>query len=377
MTQPIDIIVTGHICLDLIPALGAITPEMLALPGRLLETGPMSVSTGGAVSNTGLALHRLGANVRLLATVGDDLIGRVIIAFLKDRDPALTEFMHVKPNQPGSYSVVLSPKNGDRTFLHCPANNSTFSTEDIDFEVVAQGKIFHLGYPTILPRLIENDGDALAAIYQQAKAVGAATSLDMTLPDPASPSGRADWKAILAKTLPYVDIFLPSIEEILFMLRRDDYERWHGNVLSHLTRAYLRDFADELLVMGVVIAGFKLGEMGIYLRNAESAKFDRLARLGLNVPQWADAEVYLPAFQAEVVGTTGAGDSAYAGFLVGIVRGMSPENAVRLACGVGACNVEAPDATSGVQSLEATEARIHAGWPTRTERLPDFRRGRT
>ena len=47
---------------------------------------------------------------------------------------------------------------------------------------------------------------------------------------PQSASGHANWHAILKRTLPYVDIFIPSIEEILFMLRRDDYDKWRGAI---------------------------------------------------------------------------------------------------------------------------------------------------
>ena len=42
---------------------------------------------------------------------------------------------------------------------------------------------------------------------------------------PGSSSVDAPWRRILALTLPYVDIFLPSIEEILVTLRRETYER--------------------------------------------------------------------------------------------------------------------------------------------------------
>ncbi|MFN8563131.1 MAG: hypothetical protein U0703_16320 [Anaerolineae bacterium] len=41
----------------------------------------MGFLTGGSVSNTGLALNRFGVNVRLMASVGDDQIARLIIAF--------------------------------------------------------------------------------------------------------------------------------------------------------------------------------------------------------------------------------------------------------------------------------------------------------
>lgn len=42
------------------------------------------------------------------------------------------------------------------------------------------------------------------------------------------------------------------------------------NILRHLvTRGYLCELADQMLDMGVVIAGFKLGEMGMYLRTGK------------------------------------------------------------------------------------------------------------
>ncbi|MDX1994049.1 MAG: carbohydrate kinase family protein [bacterium] len=367
MTQELDIIVSGHLCLDLIPAMNHIPPEALLQAGRLLETGPMTISTGGSVSNTGLALNRLGVNVRLVSTVGDDLIGRVIVAFVKDRDPVLGETIRQKHGLPSSYTVVLSPQKSDRTFLHCPANNVTFGLEDVDFDLVARAKIFHLGYPPILPRLMANDGDELTAIFQKAHASGAVTSLDMSLPDPDGPAGRVNWRVLLEKTLPFVDIFLPSIEEILFMLRRVDFDRWHGAVLSHITQGYLRELADELLTMGVVIAGFKLGELGMYLQTGDD--LSRLKKLGLDEAVWRNVEVYLPAFEVEVAGTTGAGDSAYAGFLTALLHRLPPEEALRFACAVGACNVEAPDATSGVRSFEETMQRLQAGWQARTHTL--------
>ncbi len=42
----------------------------------------------------------------------------------------------------------------------------------------------------------------------------------MAFPDPAHPSVQVDWRAIFKATLPYVDIFLPSIEELLMALHR-------------------------------------------------------------------------------------------------------------------------------------------------------------
>ncbi|MBZ0289664.1 MAG: carbohydrate kinase family protein, partial [Anaerolineae bacterium] len=337
---------------------------------QLSEVGPMDMSTGGAVSNTGQTLYILGVNVRLLATVGDDLIGQTITRIIAARDPALTRHFSVIPGQPGSYTIILSPERVDRIFLHCPSTHSLFDVNSIDFTLLEGAKIYHFGYPPVTPRLTANAGAGLRAMYQRAQAMGVVTSMDMTLPDANGPSGQVNWVAVLRNTLPYVDIFLPSIEETVFSLRRSDFDAWVGrDFYSHLTADYLRDLADEILSLGVAITGFKIGKLGIYIKTASADRIRKLACLPLNAVEWGNREVYHPAFVVNVVGTTGAGDSAYAGFLAALLRGLSPDEAARWACAIGACNVEAADATSGIRTWAATQARLDSGWPPRTERL--------
>ena len=50
--------------------------------------------------------------------------------------------------------------------------------------------------------------------------------MDMAAVDADSEAGRADWEAILKRVLPYVDFFVPSVEELCFMLDRPRYESW-------------------------------------------------------------------------------------------------------------------------------------------------------
>lgn len=366
--EAVDVIVSGHLCLDMFPEMANVPLSTLSTPGRLYETGALSLSTGGAVSNTGLALHQLGVNVRLMSNVGDDFIGQAILHVIEGYAPHLSEYIRRQSGEPSSYTIVLSPEKVDRMFLHCTGTNRTFGADDVDYELLKRAKIFHLGYPALLPGLIVNEGKGLETIYQRAQASGVITSLDMALPDPKTLSGQVDWVGIFQRTLPYVDIFIPSIEEILFCLRHADYERWRGQLWEHLTQDYLAELADEIIGMGCAITGFKLGERGIYLKTADAERLGRIERIPLG-QEWATVQLWHPAFQVEVVGTTGAGDSAYAGFLTSLLHGLSPEAAVKMACAVGACNVEAPDATSGVRSWEATLARLDAGWATRTEQL--------
>lgn len=362
MNRPIDVIVSGVLCLDLLPQMEHVPLSALASPGKLFEVGSLSVSTGGAVSNTGLALHRLGLNVRLMALVSDDLIGRATLEFLSDRDPILTESVRVEKGRISSYTLILTPEKVDRLFLHCTGVNGSYTADSIDYALLERAKVFHLGYPPTLPRLYQKDGAELVRLMQRARATGAVTSMDMTLPDAGSASGRANWAEILAKTLPNTDIFIPSLEEALFMLRRADYTAWQQDMHQRISHSYLKGLTDELIRMGVAVAGVKLGALGLFVQTADEGRLGALASMGIDPQRWANAIVYQPAFAVNVAGTTGAGDAAYAGFLASMIRGGSPQDAARWACAVGACNVEAADATSGVHDWHNTEQRINSGW---------------
>lgn len=367
--------VAGHICLDIIPAISPRAEFLQAFaPGRLLEVGEAALATGGAVSNTGLALHKLGIPTRLMGKVGDDIFGRAILAILESYHPALIDRMIVSRGEASSYSVVISPPQVDRIFLHYPGANDTFGAADIALPDLDGVSLFHFGYPPLMRRLYADGGSELAALLRTAKERQITTSLDMARPDPQTDAGRADWPAILRRALPYVDIFLPSFEEILFMLDRDRFEtlkRASGvdELILLADGPLLRELAEQLLSWGAGVVGIKLGDQGLYLRT--SASSGRWGDMGAGfakdaaVEAWRGRELLAPCFFVEMVGTTGAGDSTVAGFLAALLYGMAPEAALTRAVAVGACNVEAADATSGVPSWDALEKRMQEGWKRR------------
>ena len=366
-----NVIVAGHLCLDIIPQLTGISREAFErsfTPGHLVECGPTTLATGGAVSNVGLALHRLGIPVRLMGKIGADLFGQAVRQIVETQGAGLADGMIVDPTAATSYTIIVNPPEVDRIFLHYAGPNNTFSAADVRYDLTATAQLFHFGYPPLMQQMHEDAGAELAAIFRRVRSDGVTTSLDMTFPDPAAPAGRADWAQILRRTLPYVDIFLPSIEEILYMLRRATYEelrqRHSADLLQGITPDLLTSLGDELLALGAKIVGLKLGHRGFYLRTAGRAALADLGRAAPSDPTaWADQELWAPCFQVEVVGTTGAGDTTIAGFLAGLLRGLSPVETVTMAVAVGACNVEAADALSGVRSWDATRQRVASHWP--------------
>jgi sugar/nucleoside kinase (ribokinase family) len=362
-----SIIVAGHICVDIIPAWTQAVESFAATfkPGRLNEVGPALVSTGGAVSNTGIALHRLGVPVRLMGKVGPDLFGRAILDVVAGYDPALTEGMIVDPDADSSYTLVINPPGIDRIFLHNPGANRTFGAADVDLEQVRGAKIFHFGYPPIMRRMYLDDGAELAALLRAVHALGVTTSLDMAQPDPAAEAGRVDWRRVLENALPHVDIFAPSLDETIFMLDRSHYDAiQRGEAARTPDGDLLHRLSQQLLDMGAAVVALKLGEMGLYLRTTAAPA--RLARAGAAFAPlpagWLQRELLTPCYLATVAGTTGAGDCTIAGLLTSLLHGRAAQQAILDATAVGGASVESPDATGGVPTWDDVQARRAAGW---------------
>ena len=367
----VDAIAAGHLCLDVIPDLSGIEQdqmEAILQAGRLVIVGPVGYCTGGPVSNTGLALTKLGIQTRLMGKVGDDIFGRAILDYVKSISEELADAMVVDPATNTSYTIVLSPPSVDRTFLHHPGANDTFGAGDVSYDLLADSRLFHFGYPPLMKRMYEAGGSDLTQIFRRAKDTGVTTSLDMALPDPSSEAGRADWQRILHSVLPYVDLFLPSIEEILFMLRPATYQALCSdaggpNILPLVQPELLSDVSQALAEMGARIVALKLGDRGLYLRTADQNALHELGRARpSNLAAWANRELWAPCFQVKVVGTTGSGDATIAGLLSALLRDLSPEQAITAAVAVGACNVEAADALAGIRTWEETWHRMHGRW---------------
>lgn len=376
-----DCVVGGHICLDIIPEIP--TSDVSFAPGKLLQVGAARFGAGGPVSNTGLALHKLGIQTQFAGKIGDDLFGEALLRLLASHDPAIVAAMKHAPGEVTSYSIILNPPGEDRMFLHCAGCNDTFGVEDIDYSPLHESRLFHFGYPPLMRRMIEEDGKELVEVYRRARATGVTTSLDMTMPDPHSYTGQVNWKRILTNVLPYVDIFIPSLEETLYCLYPEIFGRMSEEdepINRQITPEFLRSIGRDLLTMGPAIAGLKMGDRGLYIQTSD---LDRMEKMGRARPAaldtWVLRQIWSPCFKVNVAGTTGAGDATLAGFLSGLLRGLSPEETVTMGCAVGACNVEAADSLSGIRGWEETRQRIAGGWERLT--LPSsleesgFRRG--
>ncbi|MDR3211918.1 MAG: carbohydrate kinase family protein [Planctomycetota bacterium] len=366
-----DVLLVGHLCLDIIPkfAVGGSSIADILVPGKLIDIDGMYISNGGSANNTGQAMHRLGFPVRIVGKLAEDFIGRAILDNLRTLSENLVGDMIISATEGSSFTVILNPPGIDRVFLHYAGTNASFVADDLPEASLDGPRLAHFGYPPLMTSFFQNGGVETEKILRRLKGRGLTTSLDMARPDPDAPSGQVDWQSLLDRALPHTDIFLPSIDEIIFMYDRPLFDQAvakGGNIANHIGGlATLRSLAKRLLSLGPAVVGFKLGDQGFYLLTTADRK--RLADTGMaapaNLEAWLGRELIVPCFQAKVVGTTGSGDATIGGFLGGLLKGLTPEAAAVMAVATGGESVEALDSASGVQPWDSVCQRIAAGWP--------------
>jgi sugar/nucleoside kinase (ribokinase family) len=316
--------VAGHICADLTPDLPA---GIGMIPGELVDVGPIKIRPGGCVVNTGGDLAALGLPVSTSGVVGDDDLGKIVLAKLAEQGVA-TNNLQIARNFTTSYSIVLEPPGMSRSFWHHVGASICFdgtgvSLDDID--------LLHIGYPPLLPALLADSAQPLVDVLERAHAAEITTSLDMAVVDGDSPVGRMDWHRIFKRVLPLVDIFTPSLDDLSSALAIPTVNDLDA----------IRDIAQTLIDDGVAIVMISAGEDGVLLRTASAGRFARGGPVLVALTdKWHGADIWVPAAKVDrIVTTNGAGDAASAGLLFGIVSGYSPSEAAELAVSVAAAKI--------------------------------------
>ena len=164
MQRPIDIICAGHFDLDIIPRF--ITTQRYSaineflIPGKMVEAGEAAVVPGGPVTNTGLSLHRLGVSVELMGKVGTDTFGKSLMGLIEEYEPHHRfRGFKVVDGIDTSYVIAIILPGIERIYVVNPGAGNTFGMDDINWDIAAQSKIFHIGYPPWLRKTDMIDGE--------------------------------------------------------------------------------------------------------------------------------------------------------------------------------------------------------------------------
>lgn len=358
-----DIMFCGHVCLDITPTFPrekrALTDVFRA--GKLISVGEATVSLGGSVSNSGAAAAQLGLKTLVSTRVGNDDFGNTIRGLFNKYD--LTQKIVGSDEGSTSYSVVLSVPGNDRIFLHNTGTNDLFTPADVDYEAAKDSRIFHFGYPPLMKNMYEHP-EQFEEIVSKVHNAGTALSLDMALPDPTAPAGQKDWVKILSQAMPYVDIFVPSFEELLLMLNRARYNELSEkgqDLIELMELSDLTMLSDMLLDMGVGILVIKCGLKGYYIRTNNAERIKNIPGIDLDVKTWADREFICQALDTQdIVSATGAGDSSISGFLCGILNGKTPDECARCAVSTAHFCLQTVDAASGIPKFDKVLELAHS-----------------
>lgn len=314
MSDELDCIVCGSCVVDLL-----CRPAELDDPigrGVLHEVGPLQVTAGGITSNAGVTMARLGMKVAAFSYLGDDAWAPVI-GDLYTREGVRTSSLMVHPSETTSTTVVMiEGGSGERSFYHCVGAPRMLDAKAFldHLDLFRQARMMLLGYYSLLPNLEEDLPQVLSAIREG----GCRTALD------AGGSGGA--MQPLDRILPHLDLYIPSLAEALHQTGLD------ADVDPRKIIGVYRDCGAPGLI------GVKLGSRGVLLSPCP----DQYIHIAMVTPP------------GDVVDTTGAGDSFYAGLVTGLLKGLSVEASGKLAAAAAACCVTALGGSAGGRDYRFT-----------------------
>jgi ribokinase len=137
----VSIVVVGSVNLDLVA-----TVARLPVPGETVTGARLARFPGGKGANQALAAKRLGADVRLIACVGDDPAADEALALLRDGDVDLQGCRRVGGSATGTALISVAP-SGENHIVVAPGAN-----RDLDAGVLgtpeADALICQLEVPT-------------------------------------------------------------------------------------------------------------------------------------------------------------------------------------------------------------------------------------
>lgn len=259
---------------------------------------------GGKAANVAVALKKLGIDAAITGCVGTDTFGRFIREKLEGFG---VDISHLKEceGESGRTAIAVS-QDGQNTMLNFPGVNESFTPEMIDWTLVEEGDALFIqfGIPA----------DTVFELSSMAKRAGM-----MVYVDPSYPSD-IPWDAFY-----YFDYIAPNEREIYQITGKKDLEK----AVKHLFKK------------GVESVIVKMGSEGVKVFLEKKT-------------------LEIPAFEANVIDTTGAGDSFNAAFIYGRLRGFDDEESAILGALAASITVSRRGTTSAFPTIDELRETINS-----------------
>ncbi|WP_337268481.1 carbohydrate kinase family protein [Oryzifoliimicrobium ureilyticus] len=273
------------------------------------------LTVAGTAGGTVVDLAKLGLQCLAVGAVGDDEKADFVVATLERFGVDTAQMQRLK-GIPTSATILNIRRNGDRPALHARGASDHFDVPADRLDAVLASPIVHLGGTGLLAKL---DGEPSRKLLAAAKARGRTTTFDLL--------GANDGTlSLIEPLLPYIDYFMPSIEEAKHISGADDVE------------GAGRFFLDR----GVGHCVFTLGGDGVCFMGADGTV------------------MHERAFQIDVVDTTGCGDAFDAGYITALHHRMDLKTALNFAQASAALVATGLGSDAGIRSFDETLAFMNS-----------------
>lgn len=297
MTKPI--VVVGSINMDLVARTHHIPRPGETVTGTGFETTP-----GGKGANQAVAAARLGASVKMVGMVGEDVFGQALLENLSKADVGVWAVDRI--SGPSGVAPILVADNGENSIVVVLGANGK-----VDAEYIDKNSELIRGAGMVLLQL-EIPTETIARVLEICAEANVPVMLD---PAPAA--------ALPASTWSRVAWFTPNETEAAFYLGQS---------------ATTEDAAKLLLAKGLKGVVLKRGSAGAYVADSSGRA------------EW------VKPFKVEAVDTVGAGDCFNGAFAVALMEGDDPWKAARFASAAAAISVT----RHGAQASMPTRAEVDA-----------------
>jgi ribokinase len=234
--------------------------------------------SGGSAANTAMVLARCGIDVGLIARVGRDALGSQVLTELRGMGVDDRQVQYDPDLTTGVMFIAVTPE-GERTMFGYRGANVRLDPALLQPSEIAGARVLHVsGYAF----LESPQRDAALRALQIARQAGLKVGLDVGV------EAAENLSQEVRDVLPYIDWVFPNEVEAESLTGHADGRQAVEWFLNH----------------GLEAVGLKRGELGCVVATREGV-------------------FAVPAFNAQVEDTTGAGDSFDAGFIIGQLKGLS------------------------------------------------------
>jgi len=300
-----DVSVIGLYILDILGRPVSRIPER----GNVDFIEEIRLTVAGTAGGTVIDTAKLGLKSLAVGAVGDDEKADWVLLTL-EKHGADTSAMQRLAGIPTSATILNVRPNGDRPALHVRGASDHFDVPAAAYDQVFDAPIIHLGGTGLLKRL---DGPASLTLLKEAKKRGRLVTFDLIAAAP-------ETLGIVEPLLPFIDYFMPSIEEARDMSGQKTPE----------------DCARYYLDRGASCCVFTLGGEGAFYAHKDGTRMQA------------------PAYEVKVVDTTGCGDAFDAGFITALHHKMDVATSLRFAQAAAALVATGLGSDAGIRSFDHT-----------------------